>query len=85
MPESRSESQDVTLPAGYRLTELGPLPEEWRVVRLGEVIEKTFSGVWGEDAPGRDRVKVRVVRVSDITPDFSISYSQTPYRFVATK
>ncbi len=25
-----------TLPAGYRLTELGPLPEEWRVVRLGE-------------------------------------------------
>ncbi len=26
-----------TLPDGYRLTELGPLPEEWRVVRLGEV------------------------------------------------
>lgn len=25
------------LPPGYRLTELGPLPEEWRVVRLGEV------------------------------------------------
>lgn len=22
---------------GYRLTELGPLPEEWRVVRLGEI------------------------------------------------
>ncbi|MEJ5240897.1 MAG: restriction endonuclease subunit S, partial [Anaerolineales bacterium] len=29
------------LPAGYRLTELGPLPEEWRVVRLGEVFEIT--------------------------------------------
>jgi len=25
------------LPDGYRLTELGPLPEECRVVRLGEV------------------------------------------------
>uniref|UniRef100_UPI00145F138D restriction endonuclease subunit S n=1 Tax=Candidatus Roseilinea sp. NK_OTU-006 TaxID=2704250 RepID=UPI00145F138D len=25
------------LPEGYRLTELGPLPEEWQVVRLGEV------------------------------------------------
>ncbi|MGB9898222.1 restriction endonuclease subunit S [Thermanaerothrix sp.] len=25
------------LPDGYRRTELGPLPEEWRVVRLGEV------------------------------------------------
>jgi type I restriction enzyme S subunit len=25
------------LPPGYKMTELGPLPEEWRVVRLGEV------------------------------------------------
>ena len=28
------------LPEGYRLTELGPLPEEWRVVRLGEVVKR---------------------------------------------
>jgi len=27
------------LPPGYRMTELGPLPEEWEVVRLGEVYE----------------------------------------------
>ena len=26
------------IPEGYRMTELGPLPEEWRVVRLGEVV-----------------------------------------------
>ncbi|RMH35236.1 MAG: hypothetical protein D6690_09500 [Nitrospirae bacterium] len=25
------------LPDGYCMPELGPLPEEWRVVRLGEV------------------------------------------------
>jgi type I restriction enzyme S subunit len=25
------------LPPGYKMTELGPLPEEWQVVRLGEV------------------------------------------------
>jgi len=29
------------LPTGYKMTELGPLPQEWRVVRLGEVVEKT--------------------------------------------
>jgi hypothetical protein len=23
----------------YRLTEFGPLPKEWRVVRLGEIFE----------------------------------------------
>ncbi len=30
---------EKTLPDGYRMTELGPLPEDWRVVRLGEVVE----------------------------------------------
>jgi type I restriction enzyme S subunit len=24
------------LPDGFQMTELGPLPKEWRVVRLGE-------------------------------------------------
>ncbi|NPA76204.1 MAG: restriction endonuclease subunit S, partial [Candidatus Diapherotrites archaeon] len=29
---------ETHLPEGYRMTELGPLPAEWRVVRLGEVV-----------------------------------------------
>jgi len=32
-----SDNTDV-LPEGYRMTELGPLPKEWRVVRLGKVL-----------------------------------------------
>jgi len=36
LPESHADRQD--LPEGYRMTELGPLPEEWRVVRLGDVV-----------------------------------------------
>ncbi|MEJ5299359.1 MAG: restriction endonuclease subunit S [Thermodesulforhabdaceae bacterium] len=28
----------VEFPAGYHMTELGPLPEDWQVVRLGEVV-----------------------------------------------
>jgi type I restriction enzyme S subunit len=31
--------KDNILPDGYRPTELGPLPVEWRVVRLGEIFE----------------------------------------------
>jgi len=31
-----STSNDI-LPEGYRMTELGALPEEWEVVRLGDV------------------------------------------------
>jgi type I restriction enzyme S subunit len=29
---------------GFKETELGPLPEEWEVVRLGEVVEKMKAG-----------------------------------------
>ncbi|MDN5292780.1 MAG: type restriction enzyme subunit [Eubacteriales bacterium] len=32
------------LPEGFKMTELGPLPEEWEVVRLGEVGEVTAGG-----------------------------------------
>ena len=28
----------------FKTTELGPLPKEWEVVRLGEVVETSFSG-----------------------------------------
>jgi type I restriction enzyme S subunit len=33
------------LPTGYKMTELGPLPQEWRVVRLGEVVSLFGSPV----------------------------------------
>ena len=32
------------LPDGFQMTELGPLPEDWRVVRLGEVAAITSGG-----------------------------------------
>jgi type I restriction enzyme S subunit len=37
IPKPNTDVQD--LPDGYKMSELGPLPEEWRVVRLGEVAE----------------------------------------------
>ena len=41
MPESCYVVQQVGhIPEGYRMTEFGPLPEEWRVVRLGEVFDE---------------------------------------------
>ncbi len=36
MPKSHPDIHD--LPDGYRMTELGPLPEEWRVVRFEQAI-----------------------------------------------
>jgi type I restriction enzyme S subunit len=35
----RSVANTEDLPDGFQMTELGPLPKEWRVVRLGEVFD----------------------------------------------
>lgn len=35
--DKRANNSDADLPAGFKMTELGPLPEEWEVVRLETV------------------------------------------------
>ncbi|WP_243027223.1 restriction endonuclease subunit S [Thermus albus] len=49
------------LPEGYHMTELGPLPEEWRVVRLGEVMRqrKAFITIDDNTLYMRPTVKLR--------------------------
>jgi hypothetical protein len=36
----RSVVNTEDLPDGFQMTELGPLPKEWRVVRLGDLVER---------------------------------------------
>lgn len=33
------QGMNEKLPDGFKMTELGPLPEEWEVVRLGDIVE----------------------------------------------
>jgi type I restriction enzyme S subunit len=40
------------LPPGYKMTELGPLPEEWRVVRLGEIARVKYGKAKPTDEHG---------------------------------
>ncbi|MEW6096857.1 MAG: restriction endonuclease subunit S, partial [bacterium] len=58
---------NMEIPAGFKMTELGPLPEEWKVVRLGEVAKKMKAGgtpktnvpeYWGNEIP--------LVKVEDV-------------------
>ena len=46
------------LPDGFQMTELGPLPKEWRVVRLGEValLERGLS--WSKADEGSNGIGV---------------------------
>lgn len=69
---------------GSKMTELGPLPEEWEVVRLGEVSEKPQ---YGFTAPAQhDPVGPRMLRITDIQEGYvnwnAVPYCECPYESV---
>ena len=51
MASGHSVANTEDLPDGFQMTELGPLPKEWRVVRLGEVVKLTKGRKPDESIP----------------------------------
>ena len=75
MPKPQDDVQD--LPPGYRMTELGPLPEEWRVVRLGEITSisrKPRQRIWPDTLP--------FIPMEAIPDDGSLYPSRIEYRSI---
>ena len=59
------------LPEGFKMTELGPLPEEWEVVRLGEVAQFERGVSWSKN--DESNVGVGVLSIPNIGSDGQIS------------
>jgi type I restriction enzyme S subunit len=59
-----------------RESEIGPLPAHWRVVRLGEVVEKPQYGFTA--AAQRDPVGPKMLRITDIQ-DGNVNWNAVPY------
>jgi type I restriction enzyme S subunit len=78
----RSVANTEDLPDGFQMTELGPLPKEWRVVRLGEVVAEIVSGDWGQESPSRDSVKAYVLRGTDFEGAAQNDLTGTPIRYL---
>ena len=53
---------------GYKMTELGPLPQEWKVVRLGEVAVLIRNGVTIEQE--KDKIGYKITRIETISNFF---------------
>jgi len=53
------------IPEGFKMTELGPLPEEWEVVTLKSHLVLNESGVWGDDL-SEGEIGVEVLRSTNI-------------------
>ena len=64
------------LPTGYKMTELGPLPEDWRVVRLGEAAEKPQYGFTA--AAQSEPVGPKMLRITDIQ-EGNVNWNTVPY------
>lgn len=58
----------ITKENGYKETELGPLPNEWKVVDLNDYTELNDSGVWGEEVKKGD-FGTEVLRSTNIQND----------------
>jgi type I restriction enzyme, S subunit len=54
------------LPDGFQMTELGPLPKEWRVVRLGEILVETNQRV--REIEDQDIVVLSITRHFGLIP-----------------
>jgi len=78
----RSVVNTEDLPNGFQMTELGPLPEEWRVVRLGELVEKRLLLIRGGFPQGQHNEVgngVPHLRPFNITNDGNLDLSQIKY------
>ncbi len=78
----RSVVNTEDLPDGFQMTEPVPLPEEWRVVRLGELVEKHLLLIRGGFPQGQYNEAgngVPHLRPFNINNDGSLDLSQIKY------
>jgi type I restriction enzyme S subunit len=61
-----STEQAIDIPQGYKMTELGLLPEEWQVVRLGEVAEAKGGNSFPLKYQGDTKGKYPFFKVADM-------------------
>ena len=56
----------MTQAAGYRLTEVGQIPEEWELVRLKELVESYKNGIYKRPKfYGKGTPSVRMYNIED--------------------
>jgi len=72
----RSVANTEDLPDGFQMTELGPLPEDWKVVRLGEVAQ--FQTGQREKGGARTDQGIISVGGEHITEDGQINFTSSP-------
>ena len=68
----------------FKQTEIGLIPEDWEVLKLGDIVNEVISGDWGNSKPSdkEELIKCKVVRGTDFSKLEKITFSDIPERFL---
>jgi len=85
-PEGMDAATASLFPDKLVDTEVGELPEGWRLVAVGELLDKTIGGDWGKEEPDEKHTEeVRIVRGTDIPKLHGGAIESVPVRYVESK
>lgn len=87
LSSSASEAQPVVkqsevIPTGFKMTELGMLPEEWQVNCFRGLVEEITSGDWGNDVLVENCEPCIVIRGTDFKSANNYSLVDAPIRYI---
>ena len=69
-------SKDIRVPEGYKKTDLGVIPEEWEIIKLGEFSEKIQYGY--TQSSTTEAIGPKFLRITDIQNN-SVNWENVPY------
>ncbi len=76
------DKNNTVIPDGFKMTEIGLMPEEWEVVRLGEIVNFQY----GYTASGEDKnIGPKFLRITDIVGGSDICWATVPYCFISSE
>ena len=85
-PEGMDADTAALFPSTFEDSKLGPIPQGWKSVPFGALLESAIGGDWGKEGP--DEVhseQVAIIRGTDM-PTIQAGYtSSIPARFVSAK
>lgn len=87
-PEQYAELKATTeiFPSAMQESELGEIPEGWKLQPFGELLSHTIGGDWGKDEPDdKHKIPVRIIRGTDIPNIKNCQDSNIPFRYVEEK
>ncbi|HIF9352280.1 TPA: restriction endonuclease subunit S [Photobacterium damselae] len=85
-PEGMDAATASLFPEKLVDTEVGELPEGWKLVPVGELLDKTIGGDWGKEEPDEKHTEeVRIVRGTDIPKLHGGAIESVPVRYVESK